>query len=198
VTDTRLTPDRYLELIAADATRLSAVAAGRLDAAVPTCPGWTLTDLVAHTGEVYHHKVACTVLGRRPEQDEYEHGPADGQDPLDWFGSATTTLLETLGGRAPESYSATWYEPDQTVAFWQRRMAQETVVHRVDAEAAGDQITASADDPVVRVVPQPLCTLRHGPDETPPSRSSTAGLDTSVSRAGKLRLTPAWVWRQGA
>jgi hypothetical protein len=30
--------------------------------------------------------------------------------------------------------SVTWYDPDQTVGFWIRRMAQETVIHRVDAE----------------------------------------------------------------
>jgi uncharacterized protein (TIGR03083 family) len=189
VTETRLTPDRYLELIAADAARLSAVAAGRLDAPVPTCPGWNLTDLVAHTGEVYHHKVACTVLGRRPEQDEYEHGPADGQDPLEWFGSATTTLLETLRGRAPESYSATWYEPDQTVGFWQRRMAQETVVHRVDAEAAGDQITASADDLAVDGIDEVLdLFLRYSLGEDPDE-----DLVADDGRSLLVRTGP-WAW----
>ena len=30
----------------------------------------------------------------------------------------------------------TWFGPDQTVAFWIRRMAQETVIHRIDAELA--------------------------------------------------------------
>ncbi|MGH3285849.1 MAG: maleylpyruvate isomerase family mycothiol-dependent enzyme, partial [Streptosporangiaceae bacterium] len=41
----------------------------------------------------------------------------------------------------------TWYDPDQTVAFWIRRMAQETVVHRIDAElAAGLPVTPVPDD----------------------------------------------------
>ena len=30
----------------------------------------------------------------------------------------------------------TFHRPDQTVGFWRRRMAQETAVHRVDAESA--------------------------------------------------------------
>jgi hypothetical protein len=41
----------------------------------------------------------------------------------------------------------TWYDPDQTVGFWIRRMAQETVIHRIDAElAAGLPVTPVPDD----------------------------------------------------
>jgi hypothetical protein len=41
-------------------------------------------------------------------------------------------------GCAPSSPPASrdpagsWYTPDQTVGFWIRRMAQETVIHRID------------------------------------------------------------------
>jgi hypothetical protein len=41
-----------------------------------------------------------------------------------------------LTAREPESGALTWYEPDQTAAFWIRRMAQETAMHRIDAELA--------------------------------------------------------------
>ena len=140
---TWLPPVRYLELIASDASRLAAVAAGHLDDPVPTCPGWTVADLVTHTGEVYNHKVACTLLGRRPAEDEYAHTPAEGQDLFEWFDASLATLLETLGSRAPDSGAYTWYDPDQSVVFWIRRVAQETVIHRVDAEAAVGAVTAA-------------------------------------------------------
>src|SRR5439155_8923348 len=47
---------------------------------------------------------------------------------------------------APGSHAATWFRPDQSVGFWIRRMAQETVVHRRDAELAlGDPTPAAPD-----------------------------------------------------
>ena len=49
---------------------------------------------------------------------------------------------------SPGSPALTWYEPDQTVAFWIRRMAQETVVHRIDAELARPSL--AGDDGVFR------------------------------------------------
>jgi hypothetical protein len=47
---------------------------------------------------------------------------------------AYTELAAEFAARPATASSYTWYEPDQTVGFWVRRMAQETVVHRVDAE----------------------------------------------------------------
>ena len=40
----------YLAWTRADGDRLAAVAELGLDAAVPSCPGWTVEDLVGHTG----------------------------------------------------------------------------------------------------------------------------------------------------
>ena len=54
----------YLAVLAAEATALAAAAdeAG-LEAPVPTCPGWTVNDLVLHMGEV--HRWATAVLTSR-------------------------------------------------------------------------------------------------------------------------------------
>jgi uncharacterized protein (TIGR03083 family) len=47
----------------------------------------------------------------------------------------------------PDARTPTWFDPDQSVAFWMRRMAQETVIHRIDAElAAGVPPTPSPAD----------------------------------------------------
>jgi uncharacterized protein (TIGR03083 family) len=143
---TRLAPDRYLSLLSADGHRLAEVAEGNLGRPVPPCPGWDVDELVRHTAEVYNHKIACTVLGRRPSDDEYEHAPGEGLSLVDWFSISLSNVIETLGTRSPESPAYTWYDPEQDVAFWIRRMAQETVIHRIDAESAADSITAVDDD----------------------------------------------------
>ncbi len=57
-------------------------------------------------------------------------------------GRAYGGLRAEFAAREPSSATPTWYDPDQTVAFWIRRMAQETVIHRIDAElAAGLPVT---------------------------------------------------------
>ncbi len=56
-------------------------------------------------------------------------------------------LRAEFDARRPEDVSKTWYEPDQTVGFWFRRMAQETVIHRIDAElGAAAPIAPVPDD----------------------------------------------------
>jgi hypothetical protein len=41
-------------------------------------------------------------------------------------------LVGELTTRDPSDRGGTWYEPDPTVGFWGRRMAQESVIHRID------------------------------------------------------------------
>jgi hypothetical protein len=50
-----------------------------------------------------------------------------------------------LGRRGPDEPAWTFWPDDQTCAFWFRRMAHETVVHRVDAELAAGEVTPVED-----------------------------------------------------
>jgi hypothetical protein len=52
---------------------------------------------------------------------------------LDRGYAAVTHQFSRRGDTDP---AVTWHGPDQTVKFWIRRMAQETVIHRLDAELA--------------------------------------------------------------
>jgi uncharacterized protein (TIGR03083 family) len=123
--------------VAADEARLREMAGRGLDAPVPSCPGWTVADLIRHVAEVYLHKVACIRTGARPDPWQ----PDLSGDPLALLDRSYAALVEELD-RDPSSFAYTWYEPDQTVGFWVRRMAQETVIHRVDGElAAGEPVT---------------------------------------------------------
>jgi uncharacterized protein (TIGR03083 family) len=140
-------PEHYLDLLASEATLLADTAAAiDLDAPVPTCPGWSARDALEHTGTVYHHKIACMQLGRRPEDDEYATAPAPDQSSVEFFREALAALLEELVRRGPSAPSYTWWPDDQTVGFWYRRMAQETAVHRVDVQSVTGDVTHIDDD----------------------------------------------------
>jgi uncharacterized protein (TIGR03083 family) len=142
---TVLAPNAYLSHIRANAAQMVDLASRDLDAAVPPCPGWDVREALTHTGEVYSHKVACMRTGRRPESSEWNHGPREGEHLLEWFGTRTEELLAELGERGPGTPAYTWYEPQQNVGFWYRRMAQETAIHRVDVESAFDGVTPVDD-----------------------------------------------------
>ena len=125
---------RFLDCLSADFMRLREVAAKDLTAPVPSCPGWSVEDLVRHVGFVYLHKVECMRQGRAPEPWPPEE--AESVEPLAVLDDAWHRLRARLLATPPWSPTYTWYEPDQTVGFWVRRMAQETVIHRIDAELA--------------------------------------------------------------
>jgi uncharacterized protein (TIGR03083 family) len=114
-------------------------------AEVPSCPGWTMTDLVRHVGAVYLDKVECMRLGRDP--GSWPPPGLDQEPLLALLDRGYAALAGEFATRRPEDRVFTWYEPDQSVAFWIRRMAQETVIHRVDAElAAGGPVTGIPGD----------------------------------------------------
>lgn len=142
-----MTPETYLAHIRRDAERMAELASAGLTADVPACQGWTVGEALVHTGEVYSHKVACMRLSGGPQStDDWDHGPADGADAVAWFRERLDEMLHELTVRGPDAPSYTWYEPDQTVGFWFRRMAQETAVHRVDVESGFDAVSPVDDD----------------------------------------------------
>jgi len=137
---------RYLQCLAADYAELrDAAAAVELTVPVPTCPGWTMGDLVFHVAVVYLHKTILMRTGDTPAQWPPPGTEQEAKLPL--LGRTYGGLIAEFAARQPTDPAPTWYDPDQTVAFWIRRMAQETVVHRIDAElAAGLPVTQVPDD----------------------------------------------------
>jgi uncharacterized protein (TIGR03083 family) len=192
---------RYLESLPADygVLRAAAESAG-LDAPVPSCPGWTVRDLVGHVAEVYLHKVAAMRLGEWPQP-----WPPDlsGERPLELLGRAYADLMAEFAARPPSAPSLTWYKPQQEVAFWIRRMAQETVIHRIDAElAARRPVTPVPDDIAVDGIDEVLrLFLAYGSSAWPEEFAAVAGGhlesgegdDTVTVRAGGA----AWTVRPG-
>jgi len=164
---------RYLECLAADYGDLrDAVAAVEPAAAVPSCPGWTVADLTVHVARVYLHKAVLICTGQEP-QPWPPPGlalPAQiGEPSLALLGRSYGELRAEFRAHEPGTPVPTWFGPDQTVGFWIRRMAQETAIHRVDAElAARLPVTPVPDDLAVDGVDEVLKRmLAYGSQEWP-------------------------------
>ena len=116
-----------------------AEAAERAGLATPVaaCPGWGVADLVWHTGEV-HHFWTEVVAGRWVEPSAYEEPdrPADGE-LLQWYRAGVDRTLDVLRTTDPLTSVWSWAPRGGSAAWVVRRMAQETAVHRWDAESAG-------------------------------------------------------------
>ncbi|WHM39997.1 maleylpyruvate isomerase family mycothiol-dependent enzyme [Streptomyces sp. BPTC-684] len=125
--------------------RLLAEAAGAAgpDAPVPTCPDWQVRDLLRHTGTVHRWATAYITEGHTAFHPSGEEPDLDGDELLDWFREGHRALVGALTG-APKDLECWHFLPAASpLAFWARRQAHETAVHRVDAESArGGDATA--------------------------------------------------------
>ncbi|GAA4639225.1 maleylpyruvate isomerase family mycothiol-dependent enzyme [Actinoallomurus vinaceus] len=139
---------RFLDFLEADFARLRAVVPGGLSAVVPSCPGWTVGDLTRHVGQVYLHKTLAMREGGENPGGEPEWPPKElaDEEPLALLDRAYAGLRQEFDTRRPEDPAGSWYAPDRTVGFWIRRMAQETVIHRIDAELGTGQPVAPVPD----------------------------------------------------
>jgi uncharacterized protein (TIGR03083 family) len=143
------------------ATLAAAARSAPLDAPVPGCPGWDVQVLVGHVGRVYRWATeAVTGGGQAPAG--YPPRPPDDVDIVDWYEASLATLLDALANAEPSAPA--WNFPGvapATAAFWARRQANETAVHRWDAESAtaattpidADLATDAVDEMVAVLVP---------------------------------------------
>lgn len=129
---------RYLERLRAESARLGEVARSGLDAAVPSCPGWTVDDVVRHVAQVYVHKVEVLRLGARPDP-----WPPDfsARETLQWYDETRAAVVDALEAAGTGLQTWTFSPRDTTSGFWHRRMVHETVVHRIDVEQAHDAVS---------------------------------------------------------
>jgi uncharacterized protein (TIGR03083 family) len=112
-----------------------------LDAEVPPCAPWRVKDLLRHTG--YIHRWAATHITDRPAsvldgptEQEILAGGAPDAELIAWFRAGHAALVQTLSGADPGLQTATFMDAPSPLAFWARRQAHETAIHRADAETA--------------------------------------------------------------
>lgn len=114
---------------------LSLAAQHDTTAEVPSCPGWNVDELLRHVGTA-HHRVALIIREARTEAPHLDETSPPHGGSLSWYEQGVATLLDAM--RTVDMATPVWTfsRLDATAAFWHRRMAHETVVHRVDAEQA--------------------------------------------------------------
>jgi len=126
----------YLSALARDGAAFadSCTAAG-LATNVASCPGWSVADLVWHLTEV--HRFWRTIVAEQRstwEGVEEQPRPTDAV-LLSTYRNGLAELQATLAAASPMQANWTW-SSDHTAGFVMRRMAQETAVHRWDADTA--------------------------------------------------------------
>ncbi|WP_055563049.1 maleylpyruvate isomerase family mycothiol-dependent enzyme [Streptomyces atriruber] len=113
-----------------------AAAEAGTDAKVPTCPDWQVRDLLRHTGMVHRWAAAFITERRTSYRLGGELPELDGDTLVEWFREGHATLVATLKTTPPDVECWAFLPAPSPLAFWARRQAHETTVHRVDAESA--------------------------------------------------------------
>lgn len=126
----------YLAHLTADGRRLLEIARTAPAATVPACPGWDVLRLAGHLGRV-HRMAAASVRDRLDAPPANLTRPPEDLDGVLAYGSAgLDEVVAALTAASPDDPAWNFTPSPQVASFWFRRMACETVVHRVDAEQA--------------------------------------------------------------
>ncbi|WP_369172658.1 maleylpyruvate isomerase family mycothiol-dependent enzyme [Streptomyces sp. R28] len=169
---------RYCDEIAHQVGLLRAVVTSGADlsATVPTCPDWSLEELVRHMGGALRW-VELIVRTRAQEEVPQDKVPLiggpDGQgDPaaLDaWLAETGEMIVAALREAGPDTKVWGWAGV-LNAGFWARRMAHEVTIHRADATLAAGQpyevapdIAADAIDEWLEIVEWAQRTLPDDP-----------------------------------
>ncbi len=133
----------WLAALRADGAALVAAVSepGALTRPVPSCPDWTVGDLARHVGG-FHHRIRAHAGSAGP--DEHwpplavpEEAPAADDETLPEWLAAQFALIEAhLEQLDPDQPTWNWAPQARIAAFWHRRAAHETSVHRWDAQLA--------------------------------------------------------------
>ncbi|MGI9063156.1 MAG: maleylpyruvate isomerase family mycothiol-dependent enzyme [Pseudonocardiaceae bacterium] len=198
-----LSPDRYHAALATDIERFADVVAGAdLGVTVPTCPQWSLAQLAAHTGAA-HRWVSAIVAERAtgPVAEPVPDAPAESAELAEWLRDGVARLSAVLLEAGVDTPVWSW-SADQRSGFWLRRMAHETLVHRVDAELAVDRIPVVDADAAADAVSEWLGLLA-GPGTELAGDGETLhfhATDDGLGEAGEwlVRRTPdGMAWEHG-
>ncbi|MBB5954572.1 hypothetical protein FHS29_001142 [Saccharothrix tamanrassetensis] len=190
------TTQRWTEKFTEQAAMFRASVGGADPAApVPSCPGWTFTELVLHVGRflqtsLEYLRSGSTVRLRLPPV------PVDVV-PLDYLDAQLALAAEVLpdvpGNRPAWTFSPA--SPD-LAWVWHRRIAHEVDLRRWDAQAALRELVKGDTDFAVDGIEESLGTLlaaKYAAD-VPPTAEGTALVQlTDVPEAWVVKLAPGLV-----
>ena len=131
------------------AFRAAIASAPSLDVQVPTCPEWTLRDLVHHLGVGRRAWAATVAAGPDASGKSAGEGlaaPQEREALLAWLAESTQQMLDALREAGPERGCWTWWGSSQsprTCGAVARHQLQEITMHTYDA-----QLTVGAPEPL--------------------------------------------------
>ena len=190
---------------------------------LPSCPGWDVADLLRHVGSV-HYRAALIIGEHRDRAPDARETSAPPGDPFAWYEQGRTALFAALAN--PDEAASYWtFLGPKPLDWWLRRLADETAVHRVDAELARghrgpiDPAFAAdgVDEQLETYLPVVAARQRRRDDAKVTLRASDVGAawtvtvtqpgDVTVTRdeepaAARIRASAVdlylWLWRRGA
>ncbi|MEU5878643.1 maleylpyruvate isomerase family mycothiol-dependent enzyme [Spirillospora sp. NPDC047279] len=188
--------------------RLAATVAGAHPGTwIPTCPEWSLRELVEHVGQA--HRWAADLIERRAAEPLPPPGVtsvASGEWPA-WLRAGAGRLVSAATA-ANETGAAVWtFHGPRPAAFWLRRMLHDTSVHHADAAIALGRPFELAPDLAADAICEGLDMIGSPPAETlNPGFAALRGTgETLALRPAEdgaegwlITRTPAGVvWRRG-
>lgn len=109
------------------------------DVSVPTCPGWSLTQLLKHVGR--GNRWCAQIIDERRNEPLDPREVRDGKPPedhdgaIEWLNAGAQKVIDAVdhvGGGA-----RVWtFVGSKPAGWWVRRRVHEVTVHRADAELA--------------------------------------------------------------
>jgi uncharacterized protein (TIGR03083 family) len=104
---------------------------------VPTCPGWSLRQLLTHVGR--GDRWAAMIVRERADERVDLRSVPDGKppadDPIGWLADSARLLVDAVAATGPDVPVWTFTGP-KPAAWWIRRRLHESTVHRADAANA--------------------------------------------------------------
>lgn len=165
---TLLGHDRYCDEVITQTDLLRELLRGAdLSVTVPTCPDWTLADLVRHIGGNLRSVETAVRTGAAVDVSDEQvpdvAGP-DGDDPtaLDaWLAEGGARFADMLREAGPDAEARVWGF-QQSTASWARRAAHDVVIHRADAAVTvgadytvAPEVAADAIDELLELISDP-------------------------------------------
>jgi uncharacterized protein (TIGR03083 family) len=213
---TLLGHDRYCDEVVTQTDLLRDLLKGSdLSVTVPTCPDWTLAELVRHIGgnlrSVETAVRTGTAVVAPDKQVPDVAGPA-GDDPwalFAWLAEGAARFADTLREAGPAA-GAQFGPFQRSTAFWARRAAHDLVVHRADAAGTvgadytvAPEVAVDAIDELLELISDPqvagssprLAELRG-----PGGSIHLHGTDTEAGLAAEWLIelgTDGFTWRHG-
>jgi uncharacterized protein (TIGR03083 family) len=134
---THATKDFWMSALSAEGAAFSAaVREATPDMPVPSCPDWTVTDLVHHLGSLYKWVGVILSAPDGPPPRPTTDGLPTGGAAIEWWNREYEHLVSLLDKVDADAPAWNWAPQPKRAAFWHRRMALETTVHRWDAQMA--------------------------------------------------------------